>query len=91
MRELFWCLWSLTALISAYSLVRAWRNPTRLIEWEFVFVFLCTYIYVYMALNVAQSLETFVDDRDLALGQLLPLLCLIGGFGGGAAGQRELV
>lgn len=82
MIELFWIVWAITAGVVASSFLRAWMNPARLLEWEFIFVVLFGYVYVYMAFSVATSLRIILFDRDLFLGQLVALLCLVGGIMG---------
>jgi len=82
MIELFWIVWAITVGVVASSFLRAWLNPARLLEWEFIFVALFGYVYVYMAFSVATSLRIILFDRDLFLGQFVALLCLVGGIMG---------
>src|SRR6266700_7325301 len=85
----FWLLWALTALLLAWPLYLAWREPRRMLELPFMISIFGSYFYVYMAYQAAVHLMAEVQAWTLEIGQLVVVLSLIALFAGWYVALRK--
>ncbi len=91
MRFFFWIVWSLSAAAVIYSLVRAYKKPQRMVEWDFLFTLMFGYTYVFMGFGVAKSFdEQSLRSSDLLISQIVHLAALAGVIWGWRLGIGKL-
>ena len=80
---LFWASFSLLIATLVWTVIRAVRRPVQLLGWPLVVGMMWLYFYGYMAYQAATHLRSSIPDGfTLGLGELVPLLCLVGLFAG---------
>ena len=85
----FWAFWWATLSICAWKFIEGIRRPERMLEWPFIACAMWAYFYVYMAYQAKMSLGEYLPGNSAVLGQLLPLLCLVGIILGWNIGLRS--
>lgn len=85
----FWMLWALTAIVAGYQVVRPLLTAEGLLGFPFVAGLAWLYFYVYMAYQVATSLQDFLPINALCLGQFVALISYLGLVMGWGAAMRR--
>jgi hypothetical protein len=76
--NIMWVWWTATVLICAWKLGEGVLRPYRMLEWPFLACAMWAYFYCYMAYEAEKSLPEYLGNGITNIGQLMPLLCLIG-------------
>jgi len=87
---LFWFFWWATLGICLWKIAEGFSRPNRMLEWPFLASSMWFYFYVYMAYGVKMGQPEYLPKDSFGLGQLMPLLCLIGIISGWASGLRGM-
>jgi len=88
----FWVWWGLTIGICAWKIAEGFWRPYRVLEWPFLACAMWAYFYGYMAYDAKTGLSEYLANGISNIGQLMPLLCLIGvliGWGLGIRGKSR--
>lgn len=83
-----WIWWTGTVGICAWKIAEGFWRPGRMLEWPFLACAMWAYFYGYMAYDAKISLSAYLGNGITNLGQLMPLLCLIGILAGWSLGTR---
>ncbi len=80
--------------ICAWKIGEAFFRPRLMLEWPFLASAMWLYFYGYMAYNAKVGLPEYLGNGIANIGQLMPLLCLIGLIAGwhfGTQPQKRIV
>ena len=83
-----WIWWVATVVICAWKIAEGFWRPHRMLEWPFLACAMWAYFYVYMAYDARIALSDYLGNGIANLGQLMPLLCLVGILVGWGLGAR---
>jgi len=83
-----WIWWAATVGICAWKIAEGFWRPHRMLEWPFLACAMWAYFYVYMAYDARIALSDYLGNGIANLGQLMPLLCLVGILVGWGLGAR---
>lgn len=83
-----WIWWGATVGICAWKIAEGFWRPHRMLEWPFLACAMWAYFYGYMAYEAKISLPAYLGNGIANLGQLMPLLCLVGILVGWTWGTR---
>jgi hypothetical protein len=89
--DFMWVWWFLTVAICVWKIGEGFVRPHRMLEWPFLASAVWAYFYGYMAYVAKTSLAEYLINDISNIGQLMPLLCLIGiliGWAWGTQGGR---
>ena len=86
---MMWIWWGLTVIICAWKIGEGFLRPHRMLEWPFLASAMFAYFYGYMAFNAKRMMPEYLGNGISNIGQLMPLLCLIGIVAGWALGTRR--
>ena len=88
--NVMWIWWTLTVALCAWKLGEAFLRPYRMLEWPFLACAMWAYFYGYMAYDAKIGMPEYLGNGMADIGQLMPLLCLVGillGWGLGTRGR----
>ena len=83
-----WIWWAFTVVLCAWKLGEAFFRPYRMLEWPFLACAMWAYFYGYMAYDAKIGMSEYLGNGMANIGQLMPLLCLVGILLGWALGTR---
>jgi len=86
--DFMWVWWFLTVAICAWKIVEGFVRPHRMLEWPFLASAVWAYFYGYMAYAAKMNLSDYLMNDISNIGQLMPLLCLVGILVGWALGTQ---
>ena len=86
--DFMWIWWFLTVAICTWKIAEGFVRPHRMLEWPFLASAMWAYFYGYMAYIAKTSLSAYLGNGIDNLGQLMPLLCLVGVLIGWSLGTR---
>jgi hypothetical protein len=86
--DAMWVWWTLTVALCAWKLVEGFVRPHRMLEWPFLASAMWAYFYGYMAYAAKMNLSEYLMNDISNIGQLMPLLCLVGVLIGWALGTQ---
>jgi len=87
--DFMWVWWFLTVAICAWKIAEGFVRPHRMLEWPFLASAIWAYFYGYMAYSAKINLSAYLINDMSNIGQLMPLLCLVGILIGWALGARS--
>jgi hypothetical protein len=89
--EIMWVWWALTVAICAWKIGEGFLRPYRMLEWPFLACSMWAYFYGYMAYDAKIGMPEYLGNGMTNIGQLMPLLCLIGVLAGWGFGTRRKI
>lgn len=84
-----WIWWSLTVALCAWKIGEGLVRPHRMLEWPFLAAAMWAYFYGYMAYDAKIKMPEYLGNGMSDIGQLMPLLCLVGVLVGWHIGTRK--
>jgi hypothetical protein len=87
--NLMWIWWSATVAICSWKIIEGLLRPYRMLEWPFLACAMWAYFYCYLAYEAKVSLSDYLGNGITNIGQLMPLLCLIGVLVGWSLGTQS--
>ena len=89
-----WIWWALTVALCAWKLGEGLLRPHLMLEWPFLACAMWAYFYGYMAYDAKIGMSDYLGNGMANIGQLMPLLCLVGllvGWSLGTSGRNRHV
>jgi hypothetical protein len=86
--DFMWVWWAFTIGICVWKLAEGFLLPHRMLEWPFLASAMWLYFYGYMAYSAKITLWGYLGNGITNIGQLMPLLCLVGVLVGWKLGVR---
>jgi hypothetical protein len=86
---LMWIWWSITILLCVWKIGEGFVRPHRMLEWPFLACAMWAYFYGYMAYDAKVKMPEYLGNGMSDIGQLMPLLCLVGLLVGWNLGTRN--
>jgi hypothetical protein len=87
--NLMWIWWAFTVALCAWKIGEGLLRPHRMLEWPFLACAMWSYFYGYMAYDAKKGLSEYLGNGISDIGQLMPLLCLVGVLVGWSLGTRR--
>jgi hypothetical protein len=84
-----WIWWSITIALCAWKIGEGLVRPHRMLEWPFLACAMWAYFYGWMAYDAKVKMPEYLGNGMSDIGQLMPLLCLIGVLVGWNFGTRN--